>query len=141
MIDLIKKFFKKGNKISKGDIVVCIDDREWNNGKHTIDLSYNKKYKVLDINKSCHNISFDIGSRFYIKTTRTSCINCGKDLIGQGIHWAGDFRFRKATPEEETEYYTEIKSELELEEELNIAVKQEQYEKASEIKKQLEKVC
>lgn len=40
--------FKKKDKYFKvGDLVKCIDDREWNSSHHTMDLHYGKTYKKL----------------------------------------------------------------------------------------------
>lgn len=76
---MFNNFFKKRKpEIKIGDIVVCIDDREWNDCEQTIDLVYKKAYKVLDINncKCVNKDVFDIGSRFIDKNGRTICHEC-----------------------------------------------------------------
>ena len=99
--------FKKKDKLSPiGSIIVCIDDRNWN-GCTNIELIYNKKYKVLDINKEFK--CYDIGGRTNDPKMFTTHPPTNKKIPGQGIHWAGSFRFRKATPQEENEYYSNIK--------------------------------
>lgn len=135
---MFNNFFKKRNpEIKIGDIVVCIDDREWNDCEQTIDLVYKKFYKILDINKcNCKDENiFDIGSRFINKIDRSYCSKCNNILVGQGIHWAACYRFRKATEEEEKEYYTNEKENILTQ--INEYVLKEEYEKAHELQKKL----
>lgn len=93
-------FFKA--KPKAGDIVICIDDRNWNSDITNITLQYNKKYKLLDILKICHGYALDIGGRVS-NGSYTSC-TCRKSIQGRGIHWAGLERFRIATEEEASEF-------------------------------------
>jgi len=105
---MLKWFFKNKRKgFSIGDIVICIDDRNWNTPNNDKKLVFNKKYKILSICPlKCHGPSYDIGIRFTCSAF-TTCIFCSKQLPGEYIHWAGHHRFRKATPQEEMEYYKE----------------------------------
>jgi len=126
-------FKKKDELFPIGSIIICIDDRDWN-GCTNIELLYNKKYKVLDINKEFK--SYDIGGRFNDpKQFTTIRNNTNQKIPGQGIHWAGSFRFRKATPQEEQEYYSNMKGEIQ--DQINSLVLKEEYEEAAELQKQL----
>lgn len=121
------------DEVKIGDIVICIDDRNWNHGKpQTIDLVYKKSYKVLDITSCKCCSAYDIGSRQNPKTF-TQCTSCKDLLVGGGIHWAASFRFRKATPEEEKEHYAKEKEDIlsQIEE----LVAKEEYQKAAELQK------
>jgi hypothetical protein len=128
--------FKKNN-VKKGDIIVCIDDRKWNVST-TISLQYNQKYKVDDIMSMCHGYCYDIGGRFTSDQTHTVCNQCRASIPGIGIHWAGAFRFRKATEEEAEEFNRESKENTQTN--LDEAVEAEDYELAEKLKKELEKI-
>lgn len=56
-------------------------------------------------------------------------------FVGQGIHWASCLRFRKATAEEESEYYSNEKEYILSQ--INEYVLKEEYEKAHELQKKL----
>ena len=125
--------FKKKDKLSPiGSIIICTDDRNWN-GCTNIELIYNKKYKILDVNKEFE--CYDVGGRFNDPKSFTNDTPTNKKVPGQGIHWAGSFRFRKATPQEEQEYYSNIKEEIQ--DQINSLVQNEEYEEAAKLQKQL----
>lgn len=130
-------FWKKKDKaFSPGDIVVCIDDRNWNGPNNAENIVFNKKYKVKNVcPMNCHGNSYDIGIRF-VSDLFTTCNNCHKSLPGIRIHWAGHFRFRKASEDEEREYYKE--HEEEISEKILEAISEENYEEASRLKKIIE---
>lgn len=121
-------FKRKEKSFKVGDIVKCINDRNWNNVDQSLNLMLGNKYKILMVIKceSCGGFSYDIGCRFYNKRIHSSCNNrnqlCGNQLPGMGIHLAGHFRFEKTT-EEFLEH--------EIEEKLEEAVKREDYETAA----------
>ena len=109
-------FKNKKPKFNVGDLVTCIDDREWNRssnglGAHHVGgflLRYGKTYKILDIQKSCCGYVFDIGCKFIDKGLHTVCGDgTRKQIAGAGIHWAGTHRFRKPTEEEEKNFNEE----------------------------------
>jgi hypothetical protein len=60
---------------------------------------------------NCCGICYDVGGKFIepFKSDRTKC-QCGNEISGQGIHWAGASRFRKATDEEVEAYYNKKKN-------------------------------
>ena len=58
-----------------------------------------------------------------------------KKIPGQGLHWVGSFRFRKATPQEEQEYYSNMKGEIQ--DQISSLVLKEEYEEAAKLQKQL----
>lgn len=127
---------KKENAFSPGDIVVCIDDRKWNSPNNSEDIIFNKKYKIKGVcPKSCHGNSYDIGIRF-VSDLYTNCNQCHIELPGLRIHWAGHFRFRKATEQEEREYYKE--QEDEINKKIQEMLLEEKYEEAAELKKLIE---
>jgi hypothetical protein len=132
-------FGKQEPTIKEGDLVVCIDDRDWNGGTN-ISLKYGAIYKLLKIGIFCHGKSFDIGGRFINPETHTSCSlnkgSCNNKLPGQGIHWAHDKRFRKATTEEEKAYNSQSKENID--EKIQELVAEERYEEAAELHKQIE---
>ena len=121
-------FNKKKNKpeyFKAGDIVKCIDDRDWNGCSHSMDINYGKKYKILMVVKCpmCGCISYDIGSRFENKKSHTTCSPSDHNLPAQGIHLAGHFRFEKSVANQE-----DLKFELEE------LLKAEKYEEAARVR-------
>ncbi len=130
-------FWKKKDKtFSPGDIVVCIDDRDWNGPNNSENIIFNKKYKIQSVcPTNCHGNSYDIGIRF-VSDLFTRCNVCTKDLVGIRIHWAGHFRFRKASEYEAREYYKE--HEEEISEKILEAISEENYEEAARLKKIIE---
>jgi len=124
--------FKKKKEYAKvGDIIKCIDDRDWNKSQQTISLICGNKYKVLNvvICPSCGCVTYDIGCRFINSKLYTNC-NEGKDghdLPGMGIHLAGDFRFEKTQETVE-----------EIQEKIEEFVKEEKYEQAQQEKIKLD---
>lgn len=130
-------FKKKEPEVKVGDIIICIDDRDWNNVNQSLQLVFKKSYKVQDITRCKCGNAYDIGCRFTDKNAHTRCFAENILFVGAGIHWAGHFRFRKATPEEESEHYRaqteEIQSQIES------LVANEEYNKAAELQKLLEK--
>jgi protein-arginine kinase activator protein McsA len=124
MWDKIKKIFGFGPKFKVGDIVRCIDDRGWNSSKNTIPLIYGKTYKILDItySKCCNIYSIDFGCRLN-DNTHTVC-KCSKNMVGMGIHWAYQYRFVKDN----------VLAKEELNEELEEALSEEDYERAAVIR-------
>jgi hypothetical protein len=124
MWDKIRKFFGFGPKFKVGDIVRCIDDRNWNSSINSIPLVYGKTYKVLDITytKCCNIYSIDIGCKMN-NNSHTWC-KCAKDMVGAGIHWAYEYRFVK----------DDVLAKEELNEELEEALIEEDYEKAAIIR-------
>jgi hypothetical protein len=131
--------FKK-DKFKIGDNVICIDDRGWNesgNNDTNIKLTYKKIYKIQDINKcKCGHIQFDIGGRTK-SNTHTGC-GCKTQIPGKGIHWAGAFRFRKPTEQEELEFNSNEQENIK--EEIESLVSKEQYELAAIKQKELKKI-
>lgn len=126
-------FRKKKQQIKVGDIIKCIDDREWNDPNQNMTLIYGNKYKVLAVIKCsvCGAIAYDIGcrfnnNRFYTKCTKSKEIH---DLPCMGTHLAGAFRFEKS-----------VETKEELEAKIEAAVKEEKYEIAQEYKNKLEKL-
>ena len=132
-------WFTKKHKVKKGDVVVCIDDRDWNIGNTTIILVYNKKYKLVDVLSSCHGYVYDIGGRIIdtSKSLYTSC-SCRANIPGANIHWAGSFRFRIATEEEVEEFETEEISKDK--EKFNEKLEAEDDELSEKLEKELEKI-
>lgn len=112
-------WFKKNPKFKIGDLVRCIDDRD-----HII--QYGKTYKILDVNfqDCCNTYSYDVGLTC---SDFTKC-TCKKNSVipGKGIRWAGEFRFAPHTPTKE-----------EIEQAMTDALKEENYELASELRDKL----
>ncbi|HWY33226.1 MAG TPA: hypothetical protein VNX68_01190, partial [Nitrosopumilaceae archaeon] len=125
---------KEESHFNVGDTVKCIDDREWNRIAQSVNLVFGHTYKIRQIIKcpSCGGYSYDIGCRFDNKSLFTSCTLNGTqiDMPGQGIHWAGNFRFARF---EESELST-----AQLKEIIAGYVKNDEFEKAIEYKKILE---
>lgn len=123
----IKKMFGFGPKFKVGDIVKCIDDRDWNSPENSIPLVYGKTYKVLDViyNKCCGLYAIDIGCKFK-NNAHTKC-KCKKEMVGLGIHWAYEARFVK----------DDILGEEELKEQLEEAIIEEDYERAAKLRDKL----
>lgn len=116
---------KEPEYFKAGDIVKCIDDREWNNISQTLNISYGKNYKILMVVKcpTCGYVSYDIGSRFKNKKYYTTCSPSDHNLPAQGVHLAAHFRFEKS-----------IATEEELELELAELLKAEKYEEAAKVR-------
>ena len=133
-------WFSKKHKVKKGDIVVCIDDRGWNNGITSIILTYNKKYRLVDVLSTCHGHVYDIGGRFIISSSdaQYTICTCDKFIPGAGIHWAGSFRFRIAPEEEVEEFNTNEKAKTKVN--LDTALDTENHELAEKLAKELEKI-
>lgn len=127
----LRKFIRlfKSNKPKIGDIVVCLNDTKWNNPHTDITLIRNRLYKIYDIIEECHFYGYDIGARITPRNNFTIC-ECGREISGYGVHWALASRFRKATSEE---YLTW------LENELAILIENEDFIKASQIQKEIDK--
>jgi len=128
-------FKKKEIYFKVGDIVKCIDDREWNGASHTMDIAYGKTYKILMVVTcpTCGQVSYDIGSRFKNKKSHTTCTPSEHEVPAQGIHVAGHFRFAKADE-------ASMESREEIEAELEKSLKKEDYEKAAKLRDKLEKI-
>lgn len=100
-------WFKKKEKIKVGDILVCIDDRDWGHSLPT--LKYGEKYKVLNLLVSPYGdkiLCVDFGSKIDSGELNQfiNCAACKTEIPGLGIHWAKISRFRKATEEEIEEF-------------------------------------
>lgn len=122
MWDKIKILFGFGPKFKVGDIVRCVDDRDWNGQHNSINLKHGKTYKVYQIYKTpcCKTYSIDIGC-VLLDNGFTTCIPCKAKMSGVGIHWACESRFVK----------DDVLAEEELKEELEEALTEENYEKAA----------
>lgn len=126
--------FKMKEQFKIGDGIICIDDRNWNKTSQSIKLIFRKKYIIKDILIFNGDIKIDIGCRFD-NPKKYTYENGGLIAIpGQGIHWAGHFRFAKSTGIEESCSKEEIQSKIES------LVKEENYEEAAILQKQLEEV-
>jgi len=92
-------FNKKKKHFLQGDIVVCIDDRKWNNLNQKEDLVFGKSYRILHtvVCPDCGNVAYDIGIRFDDKLKFTKC-NETHNMPGKGIHLANHNRFLKIEP-------------------------------------------
>lgn len=125
-------FSKKTKEYFKvGDIVKCIDDRNWNHCRHTMDINYGEKYKILMVVKcpTCGSVSYDIGSRFKSKKSHTICTPSEHELPAQGIHLACHSRFEKS-----------IANEAELKFELEELLKKEKYEEAAKVRDKIAEI-
>ena len=113
-----------------GDVVKCIDDREWNSDHQNMKIVFGKTYKILQILKCpiCGVYSYDIGCKFNDNILFTRCQE--SDMPGAGIHWAGEFRFEKYT---ENELSAEQVKEI-----IDGCVANQEFERAAEYKKLLE---
>jgi UvrB/uvrC motif len=106
-----------------GDVAICVDvsriDLHIKEGNGP-QLRLNHRYNVAGVRicKNCGRITLDVG--LGMANIITKC-GCGELSTEPGIHWCHSIRFRKE--------YTE--------EHLNEAVKEENYELASEIRDQL----
>lgn len=131
-------FKKKEIYFKAGDIIKCIDDRNWNDCKQTMSLIFGKTYKVLQVIKcpTCGCVTYDVGCRFNDTNNFTKCSKSegGHEIPGIGIHVAGHFRFEKST-ETESEQSAE-----QIQEEINECILQEDFEKSGKLKKKLEAV-
>lgn len=118
----------------KGEYVRCIDDRDWNSPNQTMNLQYGSIYKVLDVIKcpSCGCISYDIGCRSTLadKITHTVCAKTKNQIPGANFRWAKRERFVRAK-------FGDINIEN-LKREIQLCLDKEQYERAAELKKQLD---
>jgi excinuclease UvrABC helicase subunit UvrB len=125
MWDKIKIFFGFGPKFKVGDTIRCIDDRGWNSPRNSINLKHGKTYKVLQVIKSdcCKRYAVDIGC-VLSDNDFTTCVACNTKMSGVGIHWACEKRFVK----------DDVLVKEELNEELEEAVNEENYEKAALIR-------
>lgn len=95
MLSFIKNIFKRRPPFEVGDVVKCIDDREWNSGGTNGQLEYLEYYTVQKIAKNCrHGWDVDVGIRFHNQYDHTYCGKCNKEIPGSGIHWATHKRFR-----------------------------------------------
>lgn len=119
-------------KAKKGDNVRCIDDTDWNSSTDNIKLTYNKIYKILDIQNFNGIIIYDIGIRCAKGTFTT---HNGKDIPGEGIHWAHHKRFVLSD-----ESASEESTKEELEAKLETAINNEDYLEAKKINEMLEKL-
>jgi hypothetical protein len=128
--------FKKEQKFSIGDIVICIDDRPFGNSIPP-PLIYKKKYKILDIfiTSCCKEMGFDVGLNNTYSYTKCYC-HIEMKFPGKGIHWASSKRFRKATPEEAKVYYQE--QEQEIKDKIQQAVEEENFEEAQKLQELLQ---
>jgi len=137
------KIFSIFKKIAKaGDIVICIDDRNYSNANFfPPPVKFKQKYKVLDVQKVCHGYIYNVG---LVLDGYTTCSKCDGVFPGLGIHWAASERFRLATPEEKEEYFNEqneiFKTENEhlfdkrtVEEKIKEFEKEERYEEAQKL--------
>ena len=126
--------FKKQEEFKIGDLVICIDDCPFGAGVQP-PVKFKHIYKILDITTTscCKTKVFDIGLR---AKNFTQCAQHNKVIPGNGIHWAGALRFRKATPEEAQAFY-EGKQE-EIKSLIKEAVEKEDYETAKELQELIE---
>lgn len=109
-------------KFKIGDKVRCINDIG-----HAI--VFGKEYVIKDVQITCCNsIVYDVGL-VTTKSEYTQCLFCREWIPGRNIHWACESRFAKKQYSRE-----EIESEIEE------AVEKEEFDRASELKKELEKV-
>lgn len=132
MLQFLKNLFLYIAK--KGEYVKCIDDRDWNTVNQTMHLQYGRIYKVLDVLKcpSCGCISYDIGCRSTTPDmiTHTICAKTNNKLPGANFRWAKRERFVRAK-------FGDINVE-ELKREIQLCIQKEQYERAAELKRQLD---
>ena len=132
MLSFFKNLFSYIAK--KGEYVRCVDDRQWNYANQTVFLQYGKIYKVLETIKckDCGLISYDIGCRFTKEEiTFTDCTEKHK-LPGTNIRWAFSKRFVRAK-------FGDVNIE-ELKKEIQVCIQEEKYERAAELKKQLDTI-
>jgi hypothetical protein len=125
------------SEIKIGSNVICVDDTRWSNEKGVL-LIYKNTYKVLDITecKKCKKVFYDIGCKRMNLDSHHEC--CGKQLVGSGIDWVGEYRLKP--------YFTNFKEFTKKEviskiyEDIETLVKDKKYEKAIETIKRLEKI-
>lgn len=123
-------FNKKQESFKIGDFVKCIDDREWNNTPQSLNIVFGKTYKILQITRCCNKCKrdcYDIGCRFSDINHFTTCSKSNSDVPGQGIHWAGSFRFTKSVEEGMTNE--------EIQEKIKEHVAKEEFELADKLQK------
>lgn len=104
MLKILSKLFKKDESIRTGDLVICIDDKPVGDG-FPPKLEYGKVYRVRNLTscQKCKTVVIDVG----IKPNHPIFSNCkcGKwTFPGKDVHWAGVWRFRKLTKDEQKEY-------------------------------------
>lgn len=93
---------------NKGDKVVCIEDKGWNDlSAHDFILKNNMIFTVLDTITFNGIQSLDIGARFNDKNKQTKQFLSSTSIPGLGIHWASSFRFKKVN-DFEIEHYEKL---------------------------------